>query len=349
MDNNKRIEEFIRNHKNGHFMQSQEWGRVKEDWSRHVLVSYDEPSDNIDEARIKGVMSVLVRKVPMLPFTLMYAPRGPVCDYDDADTIADLTAQVKELAKQEHAYTFKVDPDVLASDEGFKNILFKLGYKLKTSKNFEGIQPNFVFRQDISGKDEEQTMAMFQSKTRYNIRVAIKNGVTVVVSDSDDDLAKFHEIMQVTGARDRFVIRSLDYFKRLMEYLGDDARLYVARHNGEIIAGTIAINYGNKVWYLYGASDNRARNTMPNYLLQWEMMRWGIATHCDVYDFRGVSGDLTPDNPLYGLYRFKKGFGGDFTEFIGELHIDFKPFVNFCIEKILPIFMKVRSVLYLRK
>jgi superfamily II DNA or RNA helicase len=86
-----------------------------------------------------------------------------------------------------------------------------------------------------------------------------------------------------------------------------------------------AILYGDKVWYLYGASSNEHRNLMPNYLLQWNMMQWAIENNCRVYDFRGVSGDISEDNPHYGLYRFKKGFNGEFTEFIGEMSIVYRP------------------------
>ena len=75
------------------------------------------------------------------------------------------------------------------------------------------------------------------------------------------------------------------------------------------------------MWYLYGASSNEYRNVMPNYLLQWEMIKWAIERGARVYDFRGVSGDLSEDNPLYGLYRFKRGFNGEFTEFIGEMDL----------------------------
>ena len=95
-----------------------------------------------------------------------------------------------------------------------------------------------------------------------------------------------------------------------------------------MIAATIAVRYGKKTWYLYGASDNEFRNLMPNYLLQWEMIRWAVEGGCDVYDFRGVSGDLSPDNPLYGLYRFKKGFSGELTEFCGEFNLLLRPDVD---------------------
>ena len=83
--------------------------------------------------------------------------------------------------------------------------------------------------------------------------------------------------------------------------------------------------YGNKTWYLYGASSNRHRNLMPNYLLQWTMIKEAIANKCDIYDFRGVSGVVDENHPQYGLYRFKKGFNAEFTEFIGEVYIPYKP------------------------
>ena len=94
---------------------------------------------------------------------------------------------------------------------------------------------------------------------------------------------------------------------------------------GTPIAGTLAIHYGDKVWYLYGASSNEHRNLMPNYLLQWRMIQWAVETGCRIYDFRGVSGNVSEDNPLYGLFRFKQGFGGDFTEFVGEEDLVLSP------------------------
>lgn len=94
-----------------------------------------------------------------------------------------------------------------------------------------------------------------------------------------------------------------------------------------LFLGIFDIDYGNKVWYLYGASSNEHRNLMPNYLLQWEGIKYAISKGKDVYDFRGVSGVLDESHPQYGLYRFKKGFNAEFTEFIGEIYLDFKPLV----------------------
>ena len=146
-----------------------------------------------------------------------------------------------------------------------------------------------------------------------------------------------------TGLRDGFVVRSLEYFERMFDVMGDNLRLYLAKYKGKIIAGTIAIYYGDKVWYLYGASSNQHRNVMPNYLLQWEMIKWAIENKCKIYDFRGVSGDIDENNPLYGLYRFKKGYGGKLTEFVGEFEMVYHPFIAFLVDRILPIFIELRK------
>ena len=123
----------------------------------------------------------------------------------------------------------------------------------------------------------------------------------------------------------------------------------MAFHEGKPIAGTLAILYGDKVWYLYGASSNEHRNLMPNYMLQWKMIRWAIENHCRVYDFRGVSGDLSEDNPHYGLYRFKKGFGGEFTEFVGEYDYVLKKPSYFIAEKGSLAYKSLNAKLYMLK
>jgi len=100
---------------------------------------------------------------------------------------------------------------------------------------------------------------------------------------------------------------------------------------------------GGKSWYLYGASGNVHRNAMPNYLLQWAMIRWALKENCRFYDFRGVPGDLAEDNPLYGLYRFKKGFGGVYTRFTGLFIRRYRPVAARCFEKGLRLFRRLRA------
>ena len=202
--------------------------------------------------------------------------------------------------------------------------MLNLGYSIKDdAKNFrEEIQPRYVFRLDTKNKTEDEIFNGFHQKTRYNVRLATKKGVTIK-EGTREDLKTFHEIMATTGIRDDFITRPLSYFEKMYDCLGrDHMKLLMAYYEDKPISGVIPIMYGNKTWYLYGASSNEHRNLMPNYLLQWEMIKIAIQRKSDIYDLRGVPGIADDSN---GLYRFKKGFGADFTEFIGEIYIPFKP------------------------
>ena len=316
----KIYKEFLEKHERCNFQQSPEWAKVKSNWINEVVLAEDENKNII------GAVSVLIRKIPIFGY-IMYSSRGPICDIHDMEVMKQLTDGIKELAKKYKAIVYKAEPDVESSDEEFRKVVTNLGYMIKDdAKNFrEEIQPRYVFRLDIKGKTEEEIFAGFHSKTRYNVRLATKKGVTVK-EGTREDLKDFHRIMVETGARDGFIIRPLSYFEKMYDELAPKhMKLLMAYYDGKPISGVIPIMYGNKTWYLYGASSNSHRNLMPNYLLQWEMIKMAIARKDDVYDFRGVSGVVDETHPQYGLYRFKQGFGATFTEFIGEIYIPYKP------------------------
>lgn len=342
-ENLNEFEAFLQRHPKGNFAQSVLWGKQKPMWKWEALLARGE------DGAVKGAMSVLIRSVPHTKKTLIYGNRAPVCDLDDKATLYALLDGVKELAKEYNAYAIKIDPDVPSSNEQFASYLKDYGFRLKSGgKNFEAIQPKYVFRLNVEGKTEEEILAGFHQKWRYNIRVAQKKGVEVRIC-GEEMVPAFADLMLTTGVRDGFVTRQPEYFRNLLRNLGEHARLYMAFSEGVPIAGTLAIHYGDKVWYLYGASSNEHRNLMPNYLLQWNMIQWAIETGCRIYDFRGVSGDVSEDNPLYGLYRFKKGFGGDFTEFIGEMDYVVSPAFYTMVEKGTSIFKELRRRAYLLK
>lgn len=343
-ENHKEYKDFLLSHPKGHFAQSVEWAKVKSDWKSKIIIAKD------DTGNIKGAINVLIRKIPFINYTVMMASRAPVCDPHDAETIKALVDKAKELAREHRSYVLMMEPDVEAEDKEFENIVRKLGFKIKsTAKNFEGINPRFVYRLDIKNKTEEELIMSFHQKWRYNIRVAQKKGVEIKIG-TKDDIPAFHKIMVETGLRDNFVTRSVEYFEKMYDCLAPEhLRLYLAYYNGKLIAGTITIMYGKKCWYLYGASSNEHRNVMPTYLLQWEAMRWALEKGCDLYDFRGVSGDLDEKNPLYGIYRFKKGFNGYLVELIGEIDYIFNPAVYFMVEKGFKLFRSIRSKIYMLK
>lgn len=336
-------EAFVQSHPKGNFAQSYLWGKQKPMWQWDAIAVRGE------DGAIRGSLAVMTRKVPGIGRTLMYGCRGPVCDLDDRETFSQLLDGAKALAKKYKSYVIKIDPDVPSSNTAFSSMLQSFGFRAKEGgKNFEAIQPRYVFRLNVEGKTEEELLANFHQKWRYNIRLAERKGVTVRICGKEM-VPAFSELMLTTGVRDGFVTRPPEYFANMLDNLGEHARLYMAFHEGQPIAGTLAIHYGDKVWYLYGASSNEHRNLMPNYLLQWSMIQWAVETGCNVYDFRGVSGDISEDNPLYGLYKFKKGFGGDFTEFVGEYDLVLKRTAWLIAEKGSVLYKNLNAKLYLLK
>ncbi len=305
-------EAFVQNHPKGTFMQSALWAKQKPAWTWKAIICRG------NDGKIRGSIAFLIRKMPVVRRPMLYGCRGPVCDLDDRETFAELMTAARRLAAEQHAYVIKIDPDVPSSETAFAQMLEDNGFcRRDLGKNFEAVQPRYVFRLYLNGRNEEEMLASFQQKWRYNIRLAVKKGVEIRICGKEM-VPEFSRIMVETGVRDHFAVRPAEYFSAMLDNLGEHARLYMAFYEDKPIAGTLAIHYGDKVWYLYGASSNAHRNLMPNYLLQWNMIRWAIETGSRVYDFRGVSGDLDENSPHYGLYRFKKGFGGEFTEFVGE-------------------------------
>ena len=338
------FEAFNQSHPKGNFAQSSYWAKQKPMWLWKAIACRGE------DGKICGTLSVLIRKaVPALPYTIMYCCRGPVCDLDDYDTISQLVDAAKALAREHHAYVIKIDPDVPSSNTAFSDYLHKLGFQSREGgKGFEAIQPRYVFRLNLEGKTNDELLASFHQKTRYNIRLATRKGVEVRVCGKEM-VPAFSELMLVTGVRDGFVTRQPEYFASMLDNLGEHCRLYMAFYEGQPIAGTLAIWYGDKVWYLYGASSNEHRNLMPNYLLQWEMIQWATEKGCRMYDFRGVPGLVPEDHPLYGLVKFKRGFNGDYTEFVGEMDLILKPFIYSCAHAGFNAMREVRTKLYLLK
>jgi lipid II:glycine glycyltransferase (peptidoglycan interpeptide bridge formation enzyme) len=330
------FELFNAGHPCGHFMQSGAWARVKREWTREIVLS------RAEDGTVRGGMSVLVRRMPLFGMSLLYCARGPVADLCDAETLTDIFSAIPVLAKKHRAYKFICDPAVPRTDTAFGDFALSQGFTPPPDNlNFEDTQPRFVFLLDIAGKTEEEVFAGFHQKWRYNIRLAQKHGVVLRVFGTalpetretlPQALEDFSRIMRVTGNRDGFSVRPKAYFARILEEMGEHARLYMAYYEGVAIAGVLPIQYGDKTWYLYGASDNAQRNKMPNYLLQWAQIRWAVAGGSRVYDFRGVSGDLDENGPHYGLYKFKKGFGGDFTEFAGEYTKTLRPLASQSID-----------------
>ncbi len=309
-------EEFLKNSSYGDFQQSTEWAKVKSLWEQVILTFKDR--DDV----IIASMSILIRKIPLFGY-FMYVPRGPIGEYLNKEVMEYFKEEIDKLGKKYNAFAIIIEPNVENKNEEFKKLVTMTGFSINNhAMNFsEAIQARHNFRIYLKDKTEDEVFNQFSKKTRYNIRLAVKRGITIKVFD-ESGIDEFYKLMEITGQRDHFGIRKKEYFKKIMASFRDSAKIYLAFYNDTPLAGALMINYGGTMTYLYGASSNEYRNYMPTYLLQWTMIKDAIKSGCLVYDFRGVSMDQGENG---GLYRFKKGFGGEFIELIGEIYIPFKP------------------------
>ncbi len=309
---------FLENSLTGSFTQSPYWKDVKESWiHEHVTTR------NAD-GKIDGMMLLLIKEIPMVHTTFMYAPRGPVCDFNP-DVLNRLFEEVKKVQKKYHSFMLKIDPMIDTNDQTAINNLCALGFNYHSEKaGYDTIQCRENYVLDIGGKTSEEVFNGFKAKYRYNIRLAERKGVTCRVCGAEC-LDDFCRLMAETGERDGFSIRTKEYFEKMLSSMDGHCRLYMCYWEDKPLSGAIAVNYAGKTCYVYGASSNEYRNLMPNYLMQWSMIQWAVETGCYLYDFQGIPyyNDETHQN--YGVYRFKQGFNGRILIYAGEFDYIFRP------------------------
>jgi lipid II:glycine glycyltransferase (peptidoglycan interpeptide bridge formation enzyme) len=293
---------FLKNHPNAHLLQTGEWGELKSafGWDPVRLILDD-----------RSGAQILFRRLP-LGLTLAYLPK-PAFNYQQVAVSEQFWVELDKVCKKRRAVFLKIEPDLWDSET---NSYGTSQIALRASPH--NIQPPRSIIVDLSGS-EDDILARMKQKTRYNIRLAQKKGVTV---RPWDDLPAFHKMMLVTGGRDLFGVHSLDYYQRAYELFHPRgmAELLVAEYEGVPLAALMVFARGRRAWYIYGASNDEERNRMPTYLLQWEAMRWARASGAQEYDLWGVPDEdeetleahfTKRSDGLWGVYRFKRGFGGE--------------------------------------
>ncbi|MCO6450297.1 MAG: peptidoglycan bridge formation glycyltransferase FemA/FemB family protein [Caldilineales bacterium] len=310
---------FVESHPSAHPLQLAAWGFLKRGfgWEDVRLGLWQ------DGALVAGTQ-ILFRRPPRLGFVpvhLAYIPKGPLVDWGDAEQAQALLDAIWAFCRRWRCLLVKIEPE--ARDSGqLAGRLRTLGYRSSPRT----VQPRTTLWLDLQ-PDEETLLADMKQKWRYNIRLAGRKGVAIRQGD-ESDLATFCRLMESTGERNEFGVHSPAYFQRFWQAFAPGGRtaLLLAEHEGEALAGLIVTHLAGKAYYLYGASGNEKRQLMPSHLLQWETMRWAKAQNCTAYDFWGIPDEvgLNPDaeipdpaTELWGVWRFKQGFGGEIVRYTG--------------------------------
>jgi lipid II:glycine glycyltransferase (peptidoglycan interpeptide bridge formation enzyme) len=304
-------------------MQCLEWGDVKKPlWQPVPVVVRDGDA-------ILATALVLKRRIPRTRRCIFYVPRGPIVDWTDLKTVERLMTALREAAKKHRAILIKVDPAVPQGTADFDATIAKHGFlpSPDAEGGFGGTQPRTVMKRGIEGSEDE-VLASFHQKWRYNIRLAAKKGVVVREAERKD-LPAIHELYRVTAQRDGFTGRPLSYFEKLWDVLEPKglAKFFITELEGKPLSAAICFITGPQCWYVYGASSNEHRNVMPNHAMQWEMIKWAKSQGCTVYDFRGVADETQAqtDEHLAGLNRFKAGFSAEVVSYVGEFDLVLSP------------------------
>ncbi|MFJ8465402.1 lipid II:glycine glycyltransferase FemX [Streptomyces swartbergensis] len=323
------------------------WAEVKPDWRAESLGWFDATG------QLVGAGLVLLRPLPGLPRYLAYLPEGPLIDWHEPGLERLLEPMVAHLGRR-GAFAVRMGPPVVVrrwSAEAVKaaiadpaarrlrdvratsfepragqvaDTLRRMGWRQTEPRGEDGFaagQPRYVFQVPFAGRSLDDIRGGLNQQWRRNITKAEKAGVKVV-RGGYEDLPAFHELYCETAERDRFVPRPLPYFQRMWSALTaehpDRMRLYLAYHDGEVLAAATMLTVGDHVWYSYGASTSRRREVQPSSAVQWRMMTDAHELGAAVYDLRGITDTLEESSHLLGLLRFKVGTGGEAVEYLGE-------------------------------
>jgi lipid II:glycine glycyltransferase (peptidoglycan interpeptide bridge formation enzyme) len=307
-------EAFLARQPQAHLLQTRAWGELKSafGWTAHTLTT------------MQAGAQVLVRQIA--PFMrIAYVPMGPVGEW-----LPDLVPALRDFARRQGCFALKLEPDA-PDGSPLADQLRALGFEPSP----HAVQPRRTLIVGLDGA-EDDLLARMHQKTRYNIRLAERKGVSV---RAWDDLPAFGAMMQTTAARDQFGAHTPTYYARAYELFheGVGCELLVAEFEGRPLAALMVFARGERSWYLFGASTDEERNRMPTYLLQWEAMRWARRRGCRTYDLWGVpdveaealeSQFETRGDGLWGVYRFKRGFGGQLRRSIGAWDLPLRPAIH---------------------
>lgn len=297
-------------------LQSYGWGELKAryGWEPVRLAL-------LENAQVTAAAQMLLRSLSGGLLRLAYVPRGPLVDPADERRLTLLLEALVGRARAERSIFLRVEPPWLDRPT--------VGAALATHDfqwTAQTIQPQRTLLVDLT-PSEEDLLAAMNAKTRYNIRLAGRKEVEVWEGTAAA-IADWYGLMQETALRDEFGIHSLDYYRDVWHHLAPARALkfFLAYYAGELLAGIMVSIFAGTATYLYGASSGRHRDRMPNYLLQWEAMRWAKAQGCVTYDLWGVPDEdeetlemqfTQRDDGLWGVYRFKRGFGGRLVRYAG--------------------------------
>jgi len=343
---NKSWNEIVRMFPQPHFLQTWEWGEIKQKygWEKDFKVWHD------GDGNVIAAAMILMRSARFLKglvnLRILYIPRGPLFVNMEASTRKVVLDDLQEYARTKKAVFIKMDPEIIIyegmpgeADEGTNQAGIAFQEDLKKRKWFFS-SDQIQFRNTVVinlEPPEEDLLAAMKQKTRYNIRLAERRGVSIRQAHPAD-FSLLYDMYLETSLRDGFIIREREYYLDVWELFTSHAmaQAFIAEAEGEAVAGLFLFFVGKQAWYFYGMSTDRYKEKMPNYLLQWEAMRFAKNRGVISYDLWGAPDAFEPSDRLWGVFRFKQGLGGTVQRTIGAWDYSPRKFLYFLYQQVLP-------------
>ncbi len=351
-----------------HVLQTWEWGVVKSrfGWQPHHLIWVRErdaveliTNRHLDASKTQHVVAaalLLHRKIMIGGFShrmgIIYAPKGPMLNWSDFTLSQRILEDLQQFADKHGAIFIKIDPDVEIgigvpdADGAVDNPQGVRVAEALAASGWHFSSEQVQFRNTVIidlRLSEDELLANMKQKTRYNVNLAIRKGVSIRLGKAAD-LGMLFRMYAETSVRDGFVIRNETYYREVWNaFLKSQApaeqplaEVLIAEVEGEPVAGAIIFRFAGKAWYLYGMSALAHRDKMPNYLLQWEAMKHLKAAQCATYDLWGAPDEFVETDPLWGVFRFKEGLGGIVHRYLGAWDLPINRMLYRLYSKTLP-------------
>ncbi len=286
-----------------HPLQSWEWGEFR---SRM----------GIDVVR-NNAYQLTVHRIPHTPWTIGYLPKGTL---PSRKAIEDL----RRIGREKRAIFITIEPDVIRSEKNEKTLA-----TLPLIPSHHPMFTKYTFILDLT-KSEEELLRAMHPKTRYNLRIAKKHGVTIKEDNSKEAFDAYMRLNAETTLRQGFYAHNRTYHETMWETMRTSgiARLFTAEYQKKILAAWIIFAWGKTLYYPYGTSSREFREVMAPTLLLWEIALWGKRMGYKAFDLWGALPDNPdPKDPWYGFHRFKQGFNPTHVEFIGSYDLVINPFL----------------------
>lgn len=299
-----------------HPVQTWQWGEFQKQNNKKV-----ERIGFFEDGQIQQALQVFFKPVPKLSqYTVGYCPRAFKPNPDQLSAL-------KQIGEQHNALFIRLEPNVKVPATNRAKLKPDINFLLEN--NCQPGRPFFyqhTFTLDLT-QSEDDLFSNLKSKTRYNVRIALKKGVKIVEDSSKKGLKTYQKILKATLQRKGFYLHTPEYFQQMWEMMenSDIFHLFHAVYDDTPLVSWIMFKWNDTIYYPYGASRDIHRDVMASNLMMWEMILWGKKQNAKTFDMWGSLG-LEPDksNPWYGFHRFKEGYAGELEKYLGTFDLVLK-------------------------